>query len=727
MTEVLVATLGGSWAVIPEIVGFVAPEILPLYENGHPEIGSIRELRRHYVIRPPAEVWIAATEGVGAALDQLRTWWEKLGRPFALRVWQVRGTRDLDSQAACRRMTELVFRMALRASDEAGPDHVGYCLAGGRKTMSADLQEAAHVFGAGCVLHVVDRLTHDDDLRKPTVEMFLPATLRADRFERVAPVVVAGRIARSELLDLPGQDEPRIRAERWPLPGCEPGGAEAVDAEPDLVLVIEERRRLSHDLMRNFVESLTSEQRRLPPFPSLLLLPPRVLDALAKPCGPDRDDDLRAWARGVPKADLHCHIGGCLGVEDQIAVGRAVVDDASAADRGRARAAVEHLVERAKRREDGWLEELGAERGDVRKDLRVAAFLGAFEGDHERLEEALYGDLLDDERFVALKGEGACIRRYERLGDLAGSAILQTPAALRATARRLYRRAAEDGVWYLELRGSPTKYTRAGLTETQVVGELAGELERLESADRNGGRRPVRVRFVVIARRPRQEQGSAGALADVQRSVGAAVEAKRVHPRFVAGIDLAGDERWGDVRPLVEAFQPAFEACLPVTIHAGEGADVAGIWTAAYPLHAERIGHGLTLLDHRELLDRVQERGIAIELCPSSNVQIVGFRDPAVSATRGMKPYPLRSYLGIGLRATINTDNPGISRTSWSGELVRAARLSEGMTRWGLLQLVRNGFDAAFLPAHEREQMVREADAAVAKWVGSFGAGDEAR
>jgi adenosine deaminase len=67
------------------------------------------------------------------------------------------------------------------------------------------------------------------------------------------------------------------------------------------------------------------------------------------------------------------------------------------------------------------------------------------------------------------------------------------------------------------------------------------------------------------------------------------------------------------------------ERCIHVTIHAGETESVDNIWQAVYHLSADRIGHGLKLLDKPELIPRFIDKNIGIEMCPSSNDQIIGY------------------------------------------------------------------------------------------------------
>jgi len=112
------------------------------------------------------------------------------------------------------------------------------------------------------------------------------------------------------------------------------------------------------------------------------------------------------------------------------------------------------------------------------------------------------------------------------------------------------------------------------------------------------------------------------------------------------------------------------------------------------------------------LLDRIRNRRIGIELCPSSNDQIVGFRDSFsnIESDR-LSEYPLKRFLESGIRVSINTDDGAMSRTDLTYEFYKAACLVPGgLSRWEILQLIRNGFQSAFLDPLERKELILKAE-----------------
>lgn len=728
MPDLLLCTLGGSWAVIPETLAFLDPQRLPLYAR-HPQADELAAERTRAGLHAPHEVWIVTTQGrqTQQSLHWLAEWREALGaRAPLLRVWQAQGTDQLATATECAALRELTLRLVLRAHEVAAGGQVVLSLAGGRKTMSADLQRAATVFGCTALLHVVDaglpRLFIDRDRQAEVVRLMLeplPATLAetgrdGQTIDRplagaIRPLLADGRLPRAELLDI-ALDERRgpVSGARFPLPPAAAFGRDAppcawaVDDAVRLGDELAEREREGSRLLGNYLGLLARDEKH-ENWRQLYRLPPARIDALrTQALGADNHN----WLAGLPKADLHRHLGGCLDLTQQIAVGRAVWDALDAK-------AVAAAFDGVGRWIGGdwpadWPERL-KDSDAVQRTARVAALLA-----HEsagRLAGWLYPQGVER---VGLK-HGPGFAAYERPGELTGSAILQHPAAIAPYAAALVAQARAEGLAYVELRGSPHKYLDADglgfLRQLRQALDAAGahtgavDAAVAQAAVCEGDRRRPLMRFIVIADRRAPERA-----ADVADLV---MGARRELDGFVVGVDLAGDEAVSHLDRFAEDFAPLFRDCVPVTIHAGEGEDAENIWQAAYELHADRIGHGLTLIEKPGLAARFRNRGIAVELCPTSNREVVGYRDPDVPASAGWPGYPLRRLLDAGLPLAICTDNPGISRTTLVGEFLAAARMGGGLSRWEALALIRQGFVHAFLPAEEREHLLKAADAEI--------------
>ncbi len=711
-SRILVCTLGASWPVVAEILAALAPDLCPLFRD-HPDPERLAEVRRRCGDPRVDELWVVTTGGnkPRGALTCLREWWALLDHPLPLRVWCAADTGEVATTGELERLRELTFRVALRAAGDAGTGAL-LSLAGGRKTMSADLQRAGSLFGCAALLHVVAPEPLPKTLREWSRD---PARwtrpLPADLVEGLAPAFL-GSHPRLELLDI----APVIDAGRYPLPEPAADGKPCEWTPPDggtpLVREVERRDAEGSQLLGNYLGRVAQEEPH-ESWRSLYRLPPREVEALRSTRLGEGD---RPWLLRLPKADLHRHLGGCLDLAQQRRVGGAVWEAMSRGERQAAQAAMRELLDTPPGAWPwAWPERLKpgeAEPPALRSHRAACLLVEVGDGLDEALVDAT-------EPRLALKTTSEHeFKAYERPGELTGSAILQHEAAVAPYAEALVAQARAEGLAYVELRGSPQKYLGSdGLRFLRLLrdalrvagGAVTGgsdEAARTAVGDGEVTRSPW-FRFVVIADRRAESERQVQAVVDL------AVRGQKELEGFVVGIDLAGDESATPAADLATPFEPAFRACLPVTIHAGEGEAAESIWEAAYRLHADRIGHGLTLAEAPELARRFRDRRICLELCPTSNREVVGFRDPAVPGSEAFPLYPFRRLWDLGLHLTLCTDNPGISHTTLADEYLAAARMDGGLTRWEALTLMKHAFTHAFLPAEERERLAKAADLAM--------------
>jgi adenosine deaminase len=689
--NILLCTLGASWAVIPEIFGWLAPDKLPLYAH-HPDRVRLDEVRSARALQSPDELWICTTEGKKTveSLERLRVWWSLIGAPIPLRIWTAAGTDQLATQTECDHVRELTLRSVMAASERIGSGgQLIVSLAGGRKTMSADLQWAGSVFGATAWLHVVGPEPLPAALFAAAPETFCQA-LPAEVAAGVTPLV-AGTGQRSELLDI-DIDGRRIALAHFPLPLAAPHCAWQLPPDgPTLSHEIQRRERESGQLLGNFLSQI-AETEHHENWRSLYRLPPAQIDLLRRTrLAPEHRETLLA----LPKADLHRHLGGCLSRTAQLNVGQAIADALTPAERREALDLVGPLLRQTAVWDWDWPRPLTA-KGPRMRAACTAMLLT--EASPAQLELNVYAP---GEARIALKKKHARgFSAYERPGELSGSAVLGHPAAVGPYAAALVAQSRAEGLLYTELRGSPHKYW-----PNDPASFVCALQQALQAAGANDSGDPLSPRFgfiwILDRRHPEQMQGT----------IECAITARERAPKFLLGLDLAGDEGTQSPQALAPYFIPAFRECMPITIHAGEGESADNIWQAAYHLHADRIGHGLSLAENPALTSRFRDRGICLELCPSSNREVVGFFDPEHAATADQPRYPLRRFIDAGLPLTLCTDNPGISQTTLADEYLVAARMSDdGITLWEALALIKQGFARAFLPADARETLLKQAD-----------------
>lgn len=166
------------------------------------------------------------------------------------------------------------------------------------------------------------------------------------------------------------------------------------------------------------------------------------------------------------------------------------------------------------------------------------------------------------------------------------------------------------------------------------------------------------------------------------------------------GFGIGGDERKGPPENFRDVYAEARRLGLRLTAHAGETAGPESIW-GAINLGAERIGHGLNAVEDGELMHVLAERQIPIEVCPTSNLR--------TGCCRDLKQHPVRRMFDEGLMVTISSDDPAMFETSVAREY--ALLQSEfGFTDDELRELARNSFEASFLPAEKKVELLDRVD-----------------
>lgn len=686
MTNILLCTLGTSWAVIPEAYAFLAPDSLPLYQN-HPDQTALLALKTEAKLAQPDEIWVCTTHAqqTQTSLQHLVEWVKRLPKPPGLRIWQARHTDQSASQQECAQIRELILRACLMAQQHAAGGQVVLSLAGGRKTMSADMQWAGSLFGCQALLHVISADGLPKDFREAGPAVFSQA-LSTEWAKLVTPLI-AGQAKRSDLLDINVADITPIVTQDYPLPWPEIGNsAEFTDTDNALSRELSKRERDSSRLFGNYLHNISSNESH-ENWRSLYRLPPRRINQLRTTF---LQPHHREWLRKLPKTDLHRHLGGCLDLNTQRQIGQAIWHALTPAEKT---CAIQHCQPLLAHLHWDWEWPQRLKQHGNRSHNTAALLLHASEA---QLHANLWQNTTPR---IGLKQHQHGFSAYERPGELSGSALLNHPAAIAPYARAVVEQAVAEGLAYVELRGSPQKY-----------GDGLGFLIRFQQALQQvltslpTDHHP-QFRFIVILDRRDREDA-------LQQTIDMTIQAKQRLPGFIVGLDMAGDESRCQPDQVAALFAPAFEACLPITIHAGEGEPADAIWKAAYHLHADRIGHGLTINDNPQLAQRFRDRNICLELCPSSNREVVGFYDPEHPQTNGLPIYPLLPlWQEQGLPLTLCTDNPGISNTTVADEYLTAARMTGKISQWDTLAMIKQGFVHAFLPAQEKEQLLKMIDA----------------
>ncbi len=262
--------------------------------------------------------------------------------------------------------------------------------------------------------------------------------------------------------------------------------------------------------------------------------------------------------------------------------------------------------------------------------------------------------------------------------------VLRDPAALERVAYEVCEDAAKENVIYLELRFGPTNYETDDLSPQRVVSSVLDGMKRAE--------KDYSIKTGLIL---------CGIRTELERTREAAELAVIFQGRGVVGFDLAGAERGHRPKDLMEAFAPVLKNFVPVTVHAGEGYGAKSIEEAINYLRADRIGHGTKIQENTKLYDYVNVRRIALEVCPTSNVQ--------TRVVSSIGTHPMLRYFRDDLRVCINTDNRTISDTTVTNELFKCSK-HLGLSRGDIKSLVKAGVKAAFLQPRERTALLDRVD-----------------
>ncbi|HEX6498305.1 MAG TPA: adenosine deaminase [Micromonosporaceae bacterium] len=294
--------------------------------------------------------------------------------------------------------------------------------------------------------------------------------------------------------------------------------------------------------------------------------------------------------------------------------------------------------------------------------------------------------------FLASADSGSLERYLETFAHTVG--VMQTADALRRVARECALDLATDGVVYAEVRFAPEQHTERGLTLPQVVeAVLDGFTEG--SAEAAAAGHPIRIGTLLTAMR------------HAARSMEIAELAVRYRDTGVVGFDIAGAEAGYPPTRHLDAFEYLQRENFHFTIHAGEAFGLPSIWQAIQWCGADRLGHGVRIVDdidpvtHRlgRLASYVRDKRIPLELCPSSNVQ--------TGAAASIREHPIGLLRDLRFRVTVNTDNRLMSGTSMSREM---ALLVEAFGYgWAELQwFTINAMKSAFIPFDERLALINE-------------------
>jgi len=277
--------------------------------------------------------------------------------------------------------------------------------------------------------------------------------------------------------------------------------------------------------------------------------------------------------------------------------------------------------------------------------------------------------------------------RFQRLYDSARACVRDAEDM-----RRLVVEAAEDdaaeGSRWLEMQVDPTSYA-------PFVGGLTPALEIVLDAAREASETTgCQVAIIVAASRMRHPL-------DARILARLAARYAGEGPGTVVGFGLSNDERRGDTEDFAQAFRIARNAGLASVPHSGELRGPEHVGLTLDTLHPDRLGHGVRSAEDPQVLARVVDAGVALEVCPASNV--------ALGVYPTLAEVPLRKLVDAGARLALGADDPLLFGPRLEAQY-QAARDVHGLDDDGLRYLAASSIEASRAPDDLKKKLLAEVE-----------------
>ena len=300
-----------------------------------------------------------------------------------------------------------------------------------------------------------------------------------------------------------------------------------------------------------------------------------------------------------------------------------------------------------------------------------------------------------EEWFAEAADSGSLERYLETFSHTV--AVMQTREGLFRVAAECAEDLAADGVVYAEVRYAPELSQERGLSLDEIVQAILDGFREGERRAAAAGKR-IRVGALLCAMRQNAMAGEIANLAVRYRDAG------------VVGFDIAGPEAGYPPTRNLDAFEYLRQQNAHFTIHAGEAFGLPSIWEAIQHCVAERLGHGVRIVDDIKveedgtaqlgrLAAYVRDRRIPLEMCPSSNLQ--------TGAAPSLEEHPIGLLSRLRFRVTVNTDNRLMSHCTLSSEFAELHR-TFGYGWQDMRWFTINAMKSAFIGFDERLEFINE-------------------
>ncbi|MCL2705427.1 MAG: adenosine deaminase [Spirochaetaceae bacterium] len=249
----------------------------------------------------------------------------------------------------------------------------------------------------------------------------------------------------------------------------------------------------------------------------------------------------------------------------------------------------------------------------------------------------------------------------------------------------------ENNIIYSELFFAPTKFIQLGLDFKKIVKILTQGAEKIKKYHN------IDMKFLI----------------DVSRSFGVDNAMKNLDlvlanpSSAIIGIGLGGSEQGGPAKAFAKVFEKAILKGLRVVAHAGEDVGPQSIWDSINYLKAERLGHGISAIQDEKLMAYLTEKQIPLEVCPTSNLFTRKY-------AKTLKEHPIKVFFTRNMDVTVNTDDPTIFSVNLIEEYMNL--LTENIfTEKDIIQIIKNGVYATFLPESRKNEIWKNIEAKLPK------------
>lgn len=256
--------------------------------------------------------------------------------------------------------------------------------------------------------------------------------------------------------------------------------------------------------------------------------------------------------------------------------------------------------------------------------------------------------------------------------------LLQIPDLIRKLASSLREDLIKDNVIYAEVRYAPLKHI-SYISMDEFIDIVYEELNKDKK---------LKVKLILCMMRNDSKLNNMKVIN----------LAKKHLKKEVVGIDLAGDEDSYPTKDFKDLFDYANELKIPITIHSGESTNYKEV-EAALNMHAKRIGHGIRSIDNFDLINKLKDNNILLELCPTSNVQ--------TNSIDIYKNHPIKLFSLLGVTYSINTDNRLVSEIDLSREYKKLID-NRLVTIEGIIKSNLNAIKYSFLTEEEKVTLFKK-------------------